>query len=104
MPSQPWVANLPDLRQLAGQTAAGGPSPTTIGMRSGTVGLPLGVRRCSFFHLAHVCRPLSSERCAQKAWEGCRHRRYDVKSAKVGLGSFPYVHLNAFSVDREASA
>src|SRR5437879_13242849 len=87
MPNRPRVANLPGLRLLAGQTAAGGLSPTTIGMRSGTAGLPLGARRYSFFHLAHVRGPLSSERCAQKGWEGCRRHRYDIKSAKVGLGA-----------------
>src|SRR2546430_258664 len=87
MPNRPRVANLPGLRLLAGQTAAGGLSPTTIGMRSGTAGLPLGARKCSFFHLAHVQGPLSSERCAQKAWEGFQHHRYDINSAKVGLGS-----------------
>src|SRR5207302_10973114 len=87
MPNRPRVANLPGLRLLAGQTAAGGLSPTTIGMRSGTAGLPLGARKCSFFHLAHVQGPLSSERCAQKAWEGFQHHRYDINSAKVGLAS-----------------
>src|SRR5438067_13178249 len=85
MPNRPRVANLPGLRLLAGQTAAGGLSPTTIGMRSGTAGLPLGARKCSFFHLAHVQGPLSSERCAQKAREGFQHHRYDINSANVGL-------------------
>lgn len=52
MPNRPPVAHLRGLIPPAARMAAGGLNPTTTGKRYDNGGLPLGARRCSFFHLA----------------------------------------------------
>src|SRR5476649_2401828 len=66
--------------------AAGGLNPTTTGKRYDNGGLPLGARRCSFFHLATFGARCQAKGAYRKACEGCRAAAMPSEVRKSGYG------------------